>query len=163
MMKSGLLSALSVVSLGVAACSPTSSTTQAAASEAPSEATPTPVATDPTPVPVPDRPASGPTQRTVPEAFRGVWDANLEACGDTSDMKLTITETTVTFWESGGMVVATNPVGEHSTRLEADGHAEGEPWHPVIYLDLSSDGQTLTIPNEYGTAVRIRCPATPDR
>ena len=162
-MTPAMFAALSIVTLGVAACAPAIPTEQAGASEAPKEAPPTPAAIEPVPAPVPDRPPTGPTQKTVPEAFRGVWDANLEACRAISDMKLTITETTVAFWESGGEVVATNPVGEHSIRLEAGGHAEGEPWHPVMYLDLSSDGQTLTIPNEYGKAVRIRCPATTDR
>jgi hypothetical protein len=162
-MKSGMLAALSVFTFCAAACSPAIPTTQAVAPEAPNEAPPKPTAIDPVPVPVPDRPPTGPTQPTVPEAFRGVWDAELTACEDTSDMKLTITETTITFWESGGKVVTTNPVGEHSIRLEADGHAEGEPWHPVMYLDLSDEGQTLTVPNEYGKAVRIRCPITPDR
>lgn len=152
-----------LVFLLLAACSPAAPTAQAPALEAPKEAAPTPAALDPVPVPVPDRPATGPTQMIVPEAFRGVWDADLAACEATSDMKLTITETTVAFWESGGEVISTNPVGEHSIRLEANGNAEGEPWHPVMYLDLSPDGETLTIPGEYGLAKRIRCPTTPDR
>jgi hypothetical protein len=147
----------------LAGCSPAAPTTEVSEPVATSEAAPTPAATDTVPVPVPDRPPTGSTQKTVPEAFRGVWDANLESCKDTSDMKLTITETTVAFWESGGEVVATTPVGEHSIRLEVNGNAEGEPWHPVMYLDLSPDGETLIIPNEYGLAKRVRCPTAPDR
>ena len=96
-----------------------------------------------------------PTSVLLPEGFIGRWDASLEACKATRDMKLTVTQTELTFWESTGRIHAVTIKAPDDVTVQADFSGEGEQWQRGLHLVLSDGGQTLTID---GGSIRIRCP-----
>jgi hypothetical protein len=96
-----------------------------------------------------------PASIRLPERFIGRWDASLEACKATSDMKLIITQTELTFWESIGRIRAVVVKAPDDVTVQADFSGEGEQWQRRLHLVLSKDGQTLTVD---GGGIRIRCP-----
>ncbi len=93
-----------------------------------------------------------PTAVLIPDSFIGHWDASAEACKATSDMKLVITQTEMTFWESVGQITAVTVNGPGDVTVKAAFSGEGEQWQRDLHLVLN--GNTLTID---GTA-RVRCP-----
>lgn len=98
-----------------------------------------------------------PTSILLPESFIGRWDASLEACKATSDMKLIITQTELAFWESAGRISGVTVKASDDVTVQADFSGEGEQWQRRLHLVLSADSQTLTIDDGKG-GVRIRCP-----
>ncbi len=97
-----------------------------------------------------------PTSILLPESFIGRWDASLEACKATSDMKLIITQTELTFWESVGHIRAVSVKAPDDVTVQADFSGEGEQWQRSLHLVLSDGGQTLMIDGGKG-GVRTRC------
>jgi hypothetical protein len=129
------LPVLLVMGLCLAACTPAKSTADTSAS---SEATLAPQAV------------------MLPEGFIGRWDASLEACKATSDMKLTITQTELTFWESAGHISAVTVKSSDDIIIKADFSGEGEQWQRDLHLELSENGQILTLDGDKGS-IRHRC------
>ena len=99
----------------------------------------------------------------VPKPFQGEWNARLEDCGTgMNDSRLVIGETEVSYFESGGPVLAAVTQGpELALILELSG--EGETWMTTAQFNLSPDGQQLPDANRFAEApmVRYRCPAKP--
>ena len=90
----------------------------------------------------------------LPEAFTGRWDASLEACKATSDMKLVVTQTELTFWESSGQISSITINGPDNVTVKAAFSGEGEQWKRDLHLVLADNGQTLKVDD----AARVRCP-----
>ncbi|CAL4867567.1 hypothetical protein MMA231_01824 [Asticcacaulis sp. MM231] len=67
-----------------------------------------------------------PTSVRLPEPFIGRWDASLEACKATSEMKLIISQTELTFWESAGRISAVTNTRPDDVTVQADCSGEGE-------------------------------------
>lgn len=129
--------ALIILAFNLVACAPAISTADAsqAASSAESVSTST----------------LAPTAVLIPDGFIGHWDATAETCKTPSDMKLVITQTEMTFWESTGQVNAVTVNGPGDITVKAAFSGEGEQWQHDLHLVLKDD--TLMID---GTA-RIRC------
>lgn len=130
--------ALIILAVSLAACSPTTSTTEASqmASSADSAST------------------LAPTTVLIPEGFIGHWDATAETCKTTSDMKLVITQTEMTFWESTGQISAVTVNGPGDITVKAAFSGEGEQWQRDLRMKLGDGGNRLTIDD----AARVRCP-----
>ena len=128
--------ALIILAVSLAACTPATSTTDA--SQVVSS--------------VDSGSALAPTAVLIPDSFIGHWDATAETCKATSDMKLVITQSEMTFWESAGQVTAVTVNGPGDVTVKAAFSGEGEQWNRDLNLVLNGD--TLTID---GTA-RVRCP-----
>ena len=149
-----LLAALCV--LGLAGCG--DNRTTPAAGHAP---TPAPPSTTTSTISEPARTATGPVQATIPEEFRGRWDATAESCGRISDAELKVTDRTLSLWEGGVAVRAVTPVGANIIRVEGTGDEELETYEYSSVFQLSVDGSVLTMnPGPHGFA-RVRC-LTPD-
>jgi hypothetical protein len=95
-----------------------------------------------------------PTAVLIPEGFIGHWDATAETCKTTSDMKLVITQTEMTFWESAGQITAVTINAPGDVTVKAAFSGEGEQWNRDLHMKLGDDGNRLTVD---GTA-RVRCP-----
>lgn len=96
-----------------------------------------------------------PASILLPVSFIGRWDASHEACKATSDMKLIISQTELTFWESAGRISGVTVKAPNDVTVQADFSGEGEQWQRRLHLVLSADSQTLTIDDG---SIRIRCP-----
>ncbi|ESQ84346.1 hypothetical protein AEAC466_08305 [Asticcacaulis sp. AC466] len=94
------------------------------------------------------------TATVLPKKFVGHWDADLAACKAISDMKLTVTQTQLIFWESSGTITGVIVHAPNDVTVNAAFSGEGEQWNRVLHLVLNGDGQGLTID---GTK-RVRCP-----
>ncbi len=90
----------------------------------------------------------------LPLAFTGRWDASLDACKATSDMKLVVTQTELTFWESSGQISSVTINGPDHVTVKAAFSGEGEQWERDLHLVLADSGQTLKVDN----TARVRCP-----
>lgn len=90
----------------------------------------------------------------LPEGFTGRWDASAEACKTTSDMKLVITQTGMTFWESTGQITGVTVNGPDDVTVKAAFTGEGEQWQRELHLKLDDNGNKLTVDD----AARVRCP-----
>lgn len=55
----------------------------------------------------------------LPQAFIGHWDASLDACKATSDMKVIVTQTELTFWESRGLIKSVTINGPDEVTVRA--------------------------------------------
>jgi hypothetical protein len=105
--------------------------------------------------------ATGPRSATIPEEFRGRWDATAESCREISDAQLKVTDRTLIFWEVGVDVRTVTPVGANAIRIEGTGREEEAHFDSSNVFQLSADGSVLTMnPGPNGFA-RIRC-LTPD-
>jgi len=93
-----------------------------------------------------------PTAVLIPDSFLGHWDASIETCRAPGDMKLVITQTEMTFWESAGQINAVTVNGPDDVMVKAAFSGEGEQWQRDLHLVLKDD--TLITD---GT-VRVRCP-----
>ncbi|MDV6329453.1 hypothetical protein [Asticcacaulis sp. 201] len=128
------------LSLCLAACAPAVSTGANASSQ---------------PVPSDASSASlAPTATLLPGGFAGRWDADLAACHGNSDMKLTITQTELTFWESTGQITGVIIKTPSDVTVKAAFSGEGEQWNRDLHLVLSHNGQTLKVDD----TSRVRCP-----
>ena len=131
--------ALMVGLLALAACSPVKPTSDTPVAASASESAPASLA---------------PEAVLLPQAFTGRWDASLEACKATSDMKLIVTQTELTFWESSGQISSVTINGPDDVTVKAAFSGEGEQWKRDLHLVLADDGQNLKVDD----AARVRCP-----
>lgn len=105
-------------------------------------------------------PAAPPaTGKTIPAALLGVYDTSLDACGGTTDTRLTVSAAELRFHESIGAVRRVTPVGEDAVSVEADYQGEGESWRSTGELRLSDGGRSLTVSGDGTRLDRVRCPA----
>jgi hypothetical protein len=144
--------------LGLASCSDNRAAPTVAPAEPPAAIAP---ATGVSPAPEPVWIASGPAQATIPEAFRGRWDATAESCLDISDAELKVADGSLTFWEVGVDVQAVTPVGANVIRIEGKGYEADEHFEWTGVVQLSPDGNMLTMNPGPSGFVRVRC-LTPD-
>jgi|GEM_PF-1163166 len=98
--------------------------------------------------------ALAPEAVQLPDGFTGRWDASIAACKATSDMKLVITQTGMTFWESSGQITGVTVNGPDDVTVRAAFSGEGEQWNRDLHLVLGDDGNRLTIDG----VARVRCP-----
>ena len=131
--------ALIVGLLALAACSPVKSTSAASADPPASESA---------------SESLTPEAVLLPQAFTGRWDASLEACKASSDMKLVVTQTELTFWESSGQISSVTINGPDDVTVKAAFSGEGEQWDRDMHLVLTNNGQTLKVDD----TARVRCP-----
>ena len=96
---------------------------------------------------------------TIPQQFRGEWNANLKACGtDLDDSRLMISAHKLSFYESDGFV---RPVTVHNPlaiTVHSSFSGEGEVWESTDRLVLSRSQENLTINRENTSFTRDRCP-----
>jgi hypothetical protein len=101
-----------------------------------------------TPLP-PPRPAPSPSAEepgTIPTAFQGEWNRQLDHCGTgLNDSALSIEPGAMRFYESRGEVTRVTRTGERELSVEADFRGEGETWRETVRLTLSADGEQLTV------------------
>jgi len=135
---------LLVLSLCLAACTPVASTPEA--SQVDSSAV--------TSAEGSSESVLAPQSVLLPERFVGRWDANLQACKTTSDMKLTLTQTDLIFWESSGHITAVALNAPEDVTVKAVFTGEGEQWSRDLHMISSGDGGTLILDG----APRVRCP-----
>lgn len=131
--------ALMVGLLALAACSPVKPASDTPVAASASESAPASLA---------------PEAVLLPQAFTGRWDASLEACKATSDMKLIVTQTELTFWESSGQISSVTINGPDDVTVKAAFSGEGEQWKRDLHLVLADSGQTLKVDD----TTRVRCP-----
>ena len=126
----------------------------AACSNEPAETPEVPLAEEPAPAIVTAQ------SRTIPMAFRGVWDAPGSGCDPASQMRLEVTDDRLVFYESVGTVTAVEQVATNTVTLQLDMTGEGESWSSSETLRLTDDGAQLTMERAAGEAVvRAPCPA----
>ncbi|HEX8263340.1 MAG TPA: hypothetical protein VF547_10750 [Allosphingosinicella sp.] len=140
----------------LAACGPRESGGSAGASTGPTPATATPAETAVPPAPAEAEPI---VAAAIPGPFLGVYDASREACGRSSDARLTVSAGELRFHESIATVRKVTPVGADSVRVEADYQGEGERWRNVRDLRLGAGGTELTVSGDGTRFTRVRCPA----
>lgn len=105
--------------------------------------------------PPPPPPATG---KTIPATLLGVYDVSLDACGRSSDGRLTVSSTELRFHESIGTVREVTADGPDAVTVEADYQGEGESWRSVRELRLSDGGAILTVSGDGTRLDRVRCP-----
>lgn len=94
-------------------------------------------------------------QRTLPAPFVGRWDATVDACDEQySDMRLTIDDKNMKFWESDATPVSVKPDGVNAIALDAALSGEGDTWNDKFRMALVDAGKTLMIDD----VKRVRCP-----
>lgn len=131
--------ALMVGFLALAACSPVKPTSDASVAASSAES---------------DSASLAPEAVLLPQAFSGRWDASLDACKATSDMKLVITQTELAFWESRGLIKSVTINGPDEVTVRGAFYGEGEQWDRDLHLVLADSGQTLKVDD----TARVRCP-----
>ena len=94
-----------------------------------------------------------PTAVLLPAGFAGRWDASIEACKITSDMKLVITQTEMTFWESTGQITAVTINTPEDVTVKAAFSGEGEQWLRELHLVINPGGSKLMVDD----IARVRC------
>lgn len=95
----------------------------------------------------------------LPAGFLGVWDVN-PACPATSDTKLTVAATELTYFESGATIRKVTVKSATEAVVDADFSGEGETWSRSVHLKLGDGGKTLTADESTDKAVtRSRCVA----
>lgn len=131
--------ALIILAISFAACAPAISTPDASQAASSAEISASTLA---------------PAAVLMPDSFIGHWDATAETCKATSDMKLVITQTEMTFWESAGQITAVTVNGPGDVTVKAAFSGEGEQWQRDLHLVLSDSGNKLTVDD----TTRVRCP-----
>jgi hypothetical protein len=102
-----------------------------------------------------------PASNTIPVQFLGVWDAEAGTCEPSSDMRLEISEDSITFYESAG-TVQTVREDEGTTMVTLAMEGEGERWTQTYGLRFFDAGTSLMVihpehPEEAEQYIRKRC------
>jgi hypothetical protein len=98
-------------------------------------------------------------QSSVPETFRGEWNADPADCSShLSESQLEISATEIAFYESGGPLIAIVTRADNEIALIAEMSGEGETWLLYNQFQISDDGSQLTDITDDGGLVRYRCP-----
>ncbi len=108
-------------------------------------------------------------QPHIPTRFRGEWNEKQENCGTGIDhARFRIEADRISYYESGGAVVAAVTRGESELAVIADMSGEGLDWLGLMHFRLSEDGACLTELTASDAAtgrqaglVRCRCPSSP--
>lgn len=95
------------------------------------------------------------TSVTIPLAFVGEWNDDLNACGtDNDDSRLRIEPKRVRFYESDGDVRVVEVINSRAIKVTASFAGEGQTWADSTDFVLSRSGEDLTS----GGFTRHRCP-----
>ncbi len=95
------------------------------------------------------------TSTTIPSAFVGEWNDDLNACGtDNNDSRLRIEPKRVRFYESDGDVRRVEVINSRAIKVTASFAGEGQTWADSTDFVLSRSGEDLTS----GGLTRHRCP-----
>ena len=99
---------------------------------------------------------------SVPEQFRGGWNAHVADCGTgDNDSALRIDADAITYYESDGPVKAVVAHGRYEIALILELSGEGQTWLTTEHFKLSPGENKLTSVNLPGEGfVRYRCPAS---
>jgi hypothetical protein len=105
--------------------------------------------------------AAGVNTPTVPQAFRGEWNNDINDCSaGLNDTHLKIGVSTISYYESSGKVRAVVLRGAFEIAMDLELSGEGESWVARVQYKLSADGNRLTdITRGRSGLVRYRCPA----
>lgn len=93
--------------------------------------------------------------RAVPPAFQGVWAVTENDCAKPAETRLTITPTTLTFYESHGAVGAVEATGPDEIIIHIPLTGEGETSDRTFRYRLINDGAALF--DIRNGLTRIRC------
>lgn len=94
----------------------------------------------------------------VPQAFQGVWQADLEQCGSqVSETRLEISPKQIQFYESQGPIQEVVSDGQTTLKVKVELSGEGETWLTEREFQLSDDQNTLTAIGGDTPLVRYRC------
>ena len=107
----------------------------------------------------PEVPVPGSLVTSIPDAFVGTYDENVEACGRPSQYRLQLSAKALRFHESLGTVAEVRVDSPTSVSVTADYEGEGQKWRSVLQLDLTDDRATLVVSGDGTSFTRVRCPA----
>lgn len=94
----------------------------------------------------------------VPQAFQGVWQADLEQCSSpASETRLEIAPKQIQFYESQGPIQEVVSDGQTTLKVKVELSGEGEKWLTEKEFQLSEDQSTLTAISDDAPLVRYRC------
>lgn len=94
----------------------------------------------------------------VPQAFQGVWQADLEQCSaQVSETRLEIGPKQIQFYESQGPTKEVVSDGKTTLKVKIELSGEGETWLTEREFQLSEDQNTLTAIDGDNALVRYRC------
>ncbi|BDM79195.1 hypothetical protein [Acaryochloris marina] len=94
----------------------------------------------------------------VPQAFQGVWQADLEQCSSqASETRLEIGPNQIQFYESQGPIKEVVSDGKTTLKVKVELSGEGETWLSEREFQLSEDQNTLTAIDGDNALVRYRC------
>lgn len=94
----------------------------------------------------------------VPQAFQGVWQADLEQCSSqVSETRLEIAPKQIQFYESQGPIQEVSSDGQTTLKVKIELSGEGETWLTEREFQLSEDQNTLTAISDDNPLVRYRC------
>jgi hypothetical protein len=90
----------------------------------------------------------------IPAAFHGSWARSSLACDNRGeDTRLTVKPASLIFYESVAQVSTVEPVAPDKIRVAAVYQGEGKNWSRTAQLNLSDEGDALTIDG----LRRVRC------
>ncbi|MBD2840849.1 hypothetical protein [Erythrobacter rubeus] len=99
----------------------------------------------------------------IPARYHGVWDFEGGTCERTSDLLMEISASEILFYESLGLVTATEPDGD-DVIVTLDMEGEGETWTQQTRFSLVGEGDELRLhtsdgeqPKEADTYPSKRC------
>lgn len=101
--------------------------------------------------------AATPRPASIPAAFHGTFDRDVEACAGRSIYRLVVSADSLRFHESLGRVRSVAVDGPNTISVAADYQGEGDRWSATQRLSLSDDGGRLTIVGRGTETIRIRC------
>lgn len=94
----------------------------------------------------------------VPQAFQGVWQADLEQCSSqASEARLEIGPKQIQFYESQGPIKEVVSDGKTTLKVKVELSGEGETWLSEREFQLSEDRNTLTAISDDNAFARYRC------
>ncbi|WP_041660451.1 hypothetical protein [Acaryochloris marina] len=94
----------------------------------------------------------------VPQAFQGVWQADLEQCNSqASETRLEIGPNQIQFYESQGPIKEVVSDGKTTLKVKVELSGEGETWLSEREFQLSEDRNTLSAISDDNAFARYRC------
>ena len=95
----------------------------------------------------------------LPDSFIGEWNDDPTACGTgTSDSRLVVGPTRISFYESDARVLSTQVNNSREIKVWTSSSGEGSTWKSDMTLVLSPSGQELTVVSGDDSVTRSRCP-----
>ncbi len=98
-----------------------------------------------------------------PNLYQGVWDVSQKACKDKwSDARLTITASSIQYWESSGVIVRIYSNSSNTLNVKLSMNGEGETWFNDSKYSVI--GSKLTEHFEkYDSFTRVLCEKMPNK